>query len=128
MESRKHARCPKCGEQFEIGEIDGHPDVEPVGMLFQGGVYPCQLYYFNHATKDCGTTFTVPAEDFLPFITEPVPELNLAETERCGNECTHVESLQTCGLACRYAPFRRYLIAMRERRAKLAAAPPREPA
>jgi len=70
-------------------------------------------YYFNHVCAHCGTTFLVPVMDFLPFITEPVPDLALAGTELCERHCLDVRDLGACEQDCRYAPFRRHLLSMR---------------
>ena len=125
MEPSKSTKCPMCGVQFAIAEIAEHPDVDPIGMMVETvGGKPCHLYFFNHVVADCGTTFVVPAEEFLPYIREPLPEHSLLGTQPCEGHCTHLENLQACAQACLYAPYRRYMLAMRDRRAGLAQAPP----
>jgi hypothetical protein len=118
MDTRDFATCPNCGEQFAIATIAEHPDVVPIGMLLEYVDDHYHFYFFNHVAAHCGTTFVVPVSDFLPYITEPVPELALTGSEACEHRCTELKDLQACRQQCRYAPFRRHLLQMRMRRAK----------
>jgi hypothetical protein len=121
MEPSSFATCPKCGERFELATIAENPDIDPIGMQLEDGEDAYHFFYFNHLARHCGTTFVVPAEAFLPYIAEPVPDLSLAGSPDCERRCLNVKDLQSCQQPCRYAVFRRHLIAMRRRHAELMA-------
>jgi hypothetical protein len=108
----KTTKCPNCGETFEIAAIAAHPQVEPIGMQLEDTDHRYNYYYFNHVCDHCGTTFLVPVLDFLPLITEPVPDLALHGTETCERHCLDVRDLKLCNQPCMYAPFRRHLLTM----------------
>jgi hypothetical protein len=120
MEPSKRATCPKCGEQFELATIAENPDVVPIGMQLEDSADPYHFFYFNHVARHCGTTFVVLAESFLPYLSEPVPELSLAGSATCEHRCLDLDDLQACHQPCRYAAFRRYLLAMRAWHAEFA--------
>jgi hypothetical protein len=119
MQPSKQATCPKCGEQFDLATIAENPEVDPIGMQLEDGADSYHFFYFNHLAPACGTTFVLPAEDFLPYIKEGVPELSLAGSPGCEHHCTLMSDLQVCHQPCRYAAFRRHLIAMRRRHAEI---------
>lgn len=107
--------CPGCGTAFTLHDLIQHPEIVPLGMQFEDGGFFLNVFYFNHDRAGCGSTFVVPAKAFLPLITEPVPESNLAGTEACGNHCLSVGDLSGCNAPCRYAPFRRFLLRILKR-------------
>jgi hypothetical protein len=119
MQAQTHATCPTCGEQFAIAAIAEHPDVAPVGMLFEDEVHHRHMYHFTHVAAHCGTTFVVPVEAFLPYLSEPVREKSLIASDRCEQLCRHSDELDACHQPCRHAPFRRHMVSMIQRRAKI---------
>jgi hypothetical protein len=104
--------CPTCGVAFTLDQLMESADVEPVGMQFVDPDHQYNMFFFNHACAGCGTTFTVPVEEFLSCITEPVPDLARTGMEDCGRHCLRVTDLAACAAPCRYAPFRRLLLRM----------------
>jgi hypothetical protein len=70
------------------------------------------LFYFNHNTENCGTTFVVQVEKFEPFLTEIVPQKVLTGSDNCEEHCNSIHELEACSQDCRFAPFRRFLLAM----------------
>ncbi|MFN8177610.1 MAG: hypothetical protein U0167_06775 [bacterium] len=108
--------CPGCGSVFTLQQILSSPDIEPIGMQFIDPDNANNMYYFNHQCPSCGSTFVVPVNVFLPFIAEPVPDRALTGTEVCERHCLRIDDLNQCHAPCHYAPFRRFLLRMRERR------------
>lgn len=85
-----------------------------MGMQLVDETKDLNVFYFTHNRSDCGTTFVVPAGAFLPFITEPVPDEVTIGTDECNKHCLAIDDLAVCYAHCRYAPFRRLLLAMRD--------------
>ena len=108
---------------FSLRALLESPEVAPIGMQIEDTDHAWNYYYFNHECPSCGSTFTIPVLDFLPFISEPVPDLVLTGTETCQRHCMKIGDLMECHNACRYAPFRRFLLNLRRERA-MPVAPP----
>jgi hypothetical protein len=119
---REHfCQCPCCGNWLSIDEILDGPRVEPVGMTFDGGDPHFNLLYFNHLDPQCGSTFTIEAERFAPYLPETAPAQILAGGPDCENHCTSMDNLLECQAPCHWAPYRRFLLALRMRRRRRAA-------
>ena len=95
-----------------MGDIIESPLIQPVGMLCEDQDSGNHLYYFNHLRERCGTTFTIPARDFLGLIEEPIPREVLTGSARCERHCLSIEDLSECQEECAYAPLRRFLLSM----------------
>ena len=109
-------RCPKCGLDLSLADFASAPSLLPIGMLVDDE--PARhLFFFVHVTESCGTTLTVPAERFAPLLTKPPPGDSLLGTDACSERCAHVDDLRLCIRACRWAPFRRLLVKLRQARA-----------
>ena len=107
--------CPGCGRVFSLLELVESPELRPIGMQFIDEELTHNVYYFSHICPDCGTTFVVSVSVFVPLINEPIPPDSLAGTEECDAHCIAIEDLALCSKPCRYAPFRRFLLHMRNR-------------
>lgn len=115
MEKLTTKTCPGCGVTFTLQEIVENPEVKPLGMQFVDPALRRNVYYFNHAAPGCGTTFVIPVSAFRPFIAETIPDTVLAGSADCGHHCTTIDDMVVCKAACCYAPFRRFLLRLRER-------------
>jgi hypothetical protein len=113
---RRIQRCPSCGQWFTLRDILESPLVQPIGVLFGDDGVGQHRYYFNHVREGCGTTFTIPVTAFIALIEEPIPAEAFTGTERCERHCAHIDDLSVCSQDCHYAPFRRFLLSMREMR------------
>ncbi len=111
-----HKTCPGCGTPFTLQQILECAEVEPIGMQLEDDDPAWNYYYFNHRCPSCGSTFLIPVTDFAPWIPEPVPGPVLAGTESCERHCTRIDDLSACTAPCRYAPFRRFLLHLRDRK------------
>jgi len=107
--------CPGCNQAFSLLELVESPELQPLGMQFVDKELSQNVYYFSHICPSCGTTFVVSVTAFLPLIQEPIPTDCLAGTEACEEHCMAVADLELCSRACRYAPFRRFLLQIRRR-------------
>ena len=109
-------QCPTCGKVFSLEDLLSDPELVPVGMTSDEEDIPESLYYFTHNIPDCGTTFTIPAREFRPVISERVPEESLRGHIDCPGLCTRISEFRACKNNCHWAPYRRLLIDMVERR------------
>lgn len=109
-------QCPCCGRWITLGDFLTNSEVEPIGMSIDPEDATLNYYYFNHECAGCGTTFLVDVMAFRTCIEEPIPQNILTGTVDCAGHCTHIEDLAVCRNECRYAPFRRFLLRMREKR------------
>lgn len=112
--------CPGCGAAFTLEQLVESPDVEPVGIQFVDAKLKRNVYYFNHLVEHCGSTFVVAVELFTPFLQEKVPPESLAGTDLCENHCRNLGDQSECEQGCRYAPFRRFLQVMKQKRVPVA--------
>lgn len=119
-------RCPGCGDEFGLSDFIDNPSLQAIGMQFEDTDFENNLYYFNHECPHCGSTMVVSVLAFLPLIDEPIPEDILAGRERCEGHCMRIDDLAACQSACKYAPFRRFLLKLRAR--VVAQAPEKEAA
>ena len=108
--------CPGCGRVFTLQHLIDSPDIEPVGMQFVDPELAENMYFFNHICPGCGSTFVVSVIEFMPLIKEPIPDADLNGAEVCKEHCTRLDDLAICQSGCRYAPFRRFLLSLRNRR------------
>ena len=109
--------CPSCGPPFTLRDLISLPEIAPLGMQFETGDPDSNVFYFNHNRPGCGSTFVVPVMEFLPLITEPIPDSILTGSEKCGHHCLSIDDLSICQAPCKYAPFRRFLVGIRMRTA-----------
>ncbi len=109
--------CPKCGAEFTLDDFLNDPDIEPIGMQFFGAAERDNYFFFAHVCAECGTTFLLPVAELMPLVNEPVPTLSRTGQHDCGGHCLRIEDLSHCSAPCRYAPFRRLLLRLREQHA-----------
>jgi hypothetical protein len=109
-------KCPSCGQIFSLDELLSDPSIIPVGMTSDEEVELESLYYFTHDVPECGTTFTVQVTLFESVIEEPIPVESMRHGHACMGLCTHIEELALCQNNCKWAPYRRLLLLMVERR------------
>ncbi len=105
-------QCTCCGYEFELAAVMTDPVIVPIGMQFEDPDHRYNYFYFNHVCEGCGSTLLIPVLDLLPLIDEPVPDEILTGGETCGGHCTRLSDHAPCEAACRYAPFRRFLLRM----------------
>ena len=115
--------CAGCGYEFDLASIARDAQLEPVGMQFEDPDHKYDFYYFNHTCLSCGSTILIPVMEFLSYVKEPVPDLVRTGMEDCERHCLRIDDLETCSAPCRYAPFRRLLLQMRDEHATLVASP-----
>jgi len=109
-------QCPKCGLRFTLRDILENRDIIPIGMASDDNDPELNFYYFNHESVSCKTTFTVPLSAFEQIINEDIPEHILMGTDCCEEHCSSIEDLSLCSQECRYAPYRRLLLSMIEKK------------
>lgn len=114
--------CTGCGYEFGLERIAREAQLEPVGMQFDDPDHKYNFYYFNHTCSNCGSTILIPVMEFLPYVNEPVPDLVRTGMEDCGRHCLRIDDLDECSAPCRYAPFRRLLLRIRDEHAAFEAA------
>jgi hypothetical protein len=102
--------CPLCGRQFTARELLTDIEVQAIGMMDEDQGFGQAVYFFRHNSPNCGTGFTVPAEEFEEFITEEIPKNRLLGSSACGGHCEHLNDLSECHAQCSNAPYRRFLI------------------
>jgi predicted RNA-binding Zn-ribbon protein involved in translation (DUF1610 family) len=103
-------RCPLCGRQFTARDLLADVEVNAVGMMGEEGGFDRPVFFFNHDCPSCGTSFTVPTEEFAQFIHEKVPAARLEGTRACEGHCSHLGDVGECGAQCASAPYRRFLV------------------
>jgi hypothetical protein len=109
--------CSLCGSRFSARDLIYDPDLDAIGMTYTYTVQK-SYYMFQHNTETCGTSFLIDTELFIPFIEEMIPESLVYCSEICEGHCVDIEDLSTCHQDCRNAPFRQFLLFMREQKAK----------
>jgi hypothetical protein len=109
-------QCPCCKAWFSSHDILDSPQVEPLGMTFDGGDTQFNLLYFNHVDPRCGSTFTIEARRLASFLAEEVPPEVMAGTAACEHHCSSMDDLSDCRTECCWAPYRRFLLYLRARR------------
>jgi hypothetical protein len=112
----KFMQCPFCNQWLSSREVIESDTVEPMGLSLGDDDIEWNYYYFRHRTGNCGTTFTIPAEDFNPFLTESVPNKIRTGQNVCEGRCLTMKDHQECRQECHWAPYRRFLIRMKESR------------
>lgn len=116
MDRDRFCQCPCCDTWFSIHDILESPEVEPLGMAFDECNKDFNLLYFNHLGPRCGSTFTVEARRFEPFLSEMAPPEVMAGRPDCEHHCTSMDNLAECRSECRWAPYRRFMVRLRARR------------
>jgi hypothetical protein len=109
-------QCPCCHAWLSVQDILESPLVEPLGMAFDQGDPGYNLLYFNHLVEGCGSTFTIEARRFAPFLPEEPPPEVKSDTPGCEHHCTSMRNLVACQASCHWAPFRRFMLLLRARR------------
>lgn len=120
MANEVFKECPSCGVQFTLRDILESSDIEPIGLTYEKRERDANMFYFNHKVDGCGTTFLVPVDKLASQTTPPRFENILEGTSDCEEHCSNIDDWQACGQPCFYAPFRRLLISMLERRQMVA--------
>jgi hypothetical protein len=119
MNKLNFKQCPGCRVWFSADEIIESPNIEPVGMVLEGDETPMNLYYFNHLCPTCQTTFTIPVDDFKPFIKSDQDCVVVAGSQKCEKHCFELEDCSPCRQKCFYAPYRKFLKEMMKTRGML---------
>ena len=113
----KLKQCPNCGTWFSAADIMYSGRIEPIGMQVEDPENPeACFFYFNDLAAYCQTTFVVPATAFTPFLEESIPDKVLFYSKECDGHCTRLDDLADCNRECRWAPYRRFLLSLIERR------------
>ncbi|MBN1212085.1 MAG: hypothetical protein JXA92_05855 [candidate division Zixibacteria bacterium] len=112
MQKDVYKQCQNCLTRLSIDEIINSPAINPVGMTFREKEPGSACYLFEHNDDNCGATFSVDVNDFLPYITEDIPIEKLIYTDKCNGYCYDLDDIDECHDECYYAPFRRFLFKM----------------
>ena len=112
----KFMQCPYCKAWLSSREIIEDESVEPMGLRLGDDDIEWNYYFFRHRTADCGTTFTMNAEEFDSFLTEPVPNKIRTGQDNCEGLCITMKDHEECSQECHWAPYRRFLIRMMKNR------------
>ncbi len=115
MSNNKLKQCPKCAVWFTAKDFRENPEIKPLGMTFEEGDINHNLFYFNHACEDCGTTFTLKVNMLAELIESPKSQEILAGSDKCESHCLDINDTNECGQECKYAPFRKLLNQMMNR-------------
>lgn len=109
--------CSLCGSKISAEDLIYNPELDVIGMSYH---YSAQksYYMFQHNTESCGTSFLIDTELFVPFIEVMIPQSLIYCSEVCEGHCVDINDLSTCHQDCRNAPFRQFLLFMREQKAK----------
>ena len=116
MDAHRFYRCPCCGTWLSAEDILTSPAIEPLGMMRDVEDRERNLLFFNHLVPGCGSTFTIDARRFAPFLPEALPVVPLADGPDCQHHCTSIHDLAECRSDCRWAAYRRLLLDLRRRR------------
>ncbi|MCP4568572.1 MAG: hypothetical protein GY841_13425 [FCB group bacterium] len=119
MGNDKLKQCPKCTVWFGIDDICSNPDIKPLGMTFEKGNINRNLFFFNHTSNDCGTTFTLKVDVLAELIKNPTSSEILAGGDTCEGHCSDINDTTECSQTCKYAPYRRLLRELIDNRIKL---------
>jgi hypothetical protein len=111
-------QCTVCGAQLTLDQFEHDPQIVPIGMMFIDDDITEAYYLFQHEKPGCGTSLAVPVELFRPAILEQIPEKIRALTDCCELHCTKLSDLGNCHAPCLFAPYRRHLIALVERKGR----------
>ena len=109
MDRSRFKQCPTCKQWFSRKDILRSPDILPLGMSVSPDNPELGMLFFQHDVLECGTSFTIPIEEFFPLIEEPIPR-QILTPPTCSVFCTHLEDLHACHMDCRYAPVRRLVL------------------
>jgi hypothetical protein len=116
LDRDRFCQCPCCHTSFTIQDILESAAVEPLGMAFDRDDPGFNLLYFNHVDPQCGSTFTIEARRFAAFLPETPPPEVKADQAGCEHRCMSMSDLTECQCDCHWAPYRRFLLRLRERR------------
>ena len=112
MQQDIYKQCRSCSTRLSMDEIINSPAINPVGITFKEDEPGSAYYLFEHGVDNCGSTFLVDVNDFLPYITEDIPIEKLIYTDECDGNCLDLDDIDECHDECYYAPFRRFLFKM----------------
>ncbi|MEW6051551.1 MAG: hypothetical protein AB1644_10875 [Candidatus Zixiibacteriota bacterium] len=120
MQEKHIKRCGNCGVWLTASDFVNNPDLVPIGMMFIEDDTTTAYYMFQHETPNCRSSLAVPANEFREFIVEPVPDQVLTLSECCKEHCVKLNDLSNCKQPCYFAPFRRFLFQMIEKKGRAA--------
>ena len=109
--------CPACKISITLDDLISDPVYRVLGMNVDHHDPTLNFYYFNHETAHCGTTFVVPVEYFSNLVEEPIPDLIRLGESSCPDHCVRLDDKADCSHHCHWAPFRRFLRVLIERKA-----------
>ena len=108
----KSLSCKMCGAKFTVDDFFQNEELQPIGMQADEEDTEFSLFFFNHMTKNCGTTMAIPVTVFESRVEEPISKTRNAGSATCELHCTSIEDLSDCQQDCCNAPYRRLLLEM----------------
>ena len=109
--------CSLCHRKLSARDLIFDPALDIIGMIYDE--YDQKSFYvFQHNLGDCGTSLMVDTDLFKPYIEEPISDKLIIFSPACEGHCVDIDDLQACSQNCRNAPFRHFLLFMREQKAK----------
>jgi len=99
--SARFKTCPGCKKKwFSRDEMLYDPDVTLLGYQVHFVDYNLGLFYFNHNSSNCKTTFAIKVSEFADLYDGPVfSEVKMAD-ENCPMYCLRRTELGECNQPC----------------------------
>ena len=99
--SKAFKTCPSCSKKwFSKEDMLYDPDVSLLGYQVHFVDYSLGLFYFNHKTANCQTTFAIRVADLKDLYNGPVySEVKMAD-EDCPLYCLRRTELRHCNQQC----------------------------
>ncbi len=105
-----------CGTWFSLDDILKNPVVTPIGMMLECDDPQRNYLFFNHSIDECQSTFAISVTEFEALIVEKIPDEILFGREQCNGHCATMYDISACRSACRWAPYRRFLLRLMKSR------------
>jgi len=94
---------------MSLDDILSNHCIQPIGITVLESSPDTAYFYFVHRTRDCGSSFVIPSDDFAHLVADVAPEATLMGTAACEGHCASIEDTAVCRQACRNVPFRNFL-------------------
>ena len=93
--------CPGCGQKWILrDELLHDPSVSLLGYQVHFTDYRLGLFYFNHNSAHCQTTFALNVSEFMDMYSGPVyPEVKMADDD-CPMYCLRRTETAHCHQPC----------------------------